>query len=81
MSISEVEKVQVVKQYLDFNLERQKDLQEIVMLASVIWNSPIALITLMNCDAQLIIAKIGIEAEQMPRSTSFRTHGTWPKFK
>jgi len=36
MSIGEVERVQVVKRYLDFNLERQKDLQEIVMLASVI---------------------------------------------
>jgi len=54
----------------------KKYLQEIVMLASVICNTPIALITLMNYDAQLIIAKIGIEAEQMPRSTSFCTHGT-----
>jgi hypothetical protein len=76
MSIGEVERVQVVKRYLDFNLDRQKDPQEIVMLASVICNSPIALITLMDYDVQLIKAKVGVDADEMPRSTLFCTHGT-----
>ncbi len=70
----EEERLQAVQRYLDFNLDRQKDLQEIVMLASVICKSPIALITLMDYDIQLIKAKVGVEAEQMPRSTSFCTH-------
>lgn len=70
----EAERVQAVQRYLDFNLERQKDLQEIVMLASVICNSPIALITLMDYDVQLIKAKVGVEVEEMPRNTSFCTH-------
>ena len=62
----EAERVQAVQRYLDFNLERQKDLQEIVMLASVICNSPIALITLMDYDVQLIKAKVGVDVEEMP---------------
>ena len=72
--VTENNRVSAVQRYLDFNLERQKDLQEIVMLASVICNSPIALISLMDFDIQLIKAKIGTEATVMPRSTSFCTH-------
>lgn len=72
--VTENNRVSAVQRYLDFNVERQKDLQEIVMLASVICNSPIALITLMDHDIQLIKAKVGIEATVMPRSTSFCTH-------
>lgn len=75
MSVTiEVKRTKAVQRYLEFNLERQKDLQEIVMLASVICKSPIALITLMDYDIQLIKAKVGTEATVMPRSTSFCTH-------
>ena len=70
----EAKRVEAVQRYLDFNLDRQKDLQEIVMLASVICNSPIALITLMDHDVQLIKARVGVDADQMPRNTSFCTH-------
>ena len=72
--VTENNRVSAVQRYLDFGLDRQKDLQEIVMLASVICNSPIALITLMDYDIQLIKAKIGTEVTVMPRSTSFCTH-------
>ena len=72
--VTENNRVSAVQRYLDFNLERQKDLEEIVMLASVICNSPIALISLMDFDIQIIKAKIGTEANVMPRSTSFCTH-------
>jgi len=72
--VTENNRVSAVQRYLNFDLERQKDLQEIVMLASVICNSPIALISLMDFDIQLIKAKIGTEATVMPRSTSFCTH-------
>lgn len=70
----EQERLIAVQRYIDFNLNRQKDLQEIVMLASVICNSPIALITLMDYDLQLIKAKVGIDVEEMPRSSSFCRH-------
>jgi len=70
----EEERVEAVQRYLEFNTDRQKDLQEIVMLASVICNSPIALITLMDYDVQLIKEKLGVDADEMPRNTSFCTH-------
>lgn len=71
---TENKRVSAVQRYLDFNTDREKDLQEIVMLASVICNTPIALITLMDYDIQLIKAKVGTESTVMPRSTSFCTH-------
>ncbi len=72
--LTENKRVKAVQRYLKFSVERQKDLQEIVMLASVICNSPIALITLMDYDIQLIKAGIGTNQTVMPRSTSFCTH-------
>ena len=75
MSINtEIERTKAVQRYLEFNIDRQKDLQEIVMLASVICKTPIALITLIDYDVQLIKAKVGIEQTMMPRSSSFCTH-------
>ena len=71
---TEIERTKAVQRYLEFNIDRQKDLQEIVMLASVICKTPIALITLMDYDVQLIKAKVGIEQTMMPRSSSFCTH-------
>ncbi|SKB42558.1 sensor histidine kinase [Daejeonella lutea] len=70
----ENKRVKAVQRYIKFSEERQKDLQEIVMLASVICNTPIALITLMDYDIQLIKAAIGTQQKIMPRSTSFCTH-------
>lgn len=72
--VNESKRVKAVQRYLKFNNERQKDLEEIIMLASVICNSPIALITLMDYDIQLIKAAIGTNQTVMPRSTSFCTH-------
>lgn len=72
--VNENKRVKAVQRYLKFNVDRQKDLQEIVMLASVICDSPIALITLMDYDIQLIKAGIGTNQTVMPRSSSFCTH-------
>jgi GAF domain-containing protein len=75
MSINtEIERTTAVQRYLEFNIDRQKDLQEIVKLASVICKTPIALITLIDYDVQLIMAKVGIEQTMFPRSVSFCTH-------
>jgi GAF domain-containing protein len=72
--VSENARVKAVQRYLKFNEDRKKDLEEIVMLASVICNSPIALITLMDYDLQFIKAAVGTDLRVMPRSTSFCTH-------
>jgi GAF domain-containing protein len=60
--------------YLEFNLDREKELQDIVRLASQLCGTPISLITLMDQDVQWIKAKLGVGVSEMPRKTSFCTH-------
>ena len=67
----EQERLDAVSRYKDFHINREKDLQDIVMLASYICDSPIALATLMDSEIQWIKAKVGIDVDQMPVKTSF----------
>ena len=71
---TEKQRLEAVKRYLDFSFERDRNLKDIVMLASHILESPVSLITLMDKDVQWIISNYGIELEKMPRETSFCTH-------
>jgi GAF domain-containing protein len=70
----EISRLNATHRYLDFNLDREKELNELVMLASQICGTPISLITLMDQDTQWIKAKIGVNITEMPRATSFCTH-------
>lgn len=70
----EEQRVRSVQRYMSFELDREKELHEIVKLASLICETPIALITLMDKDTQWIKAKIGAEVDRMPRETSFCTY-------
>lgn len=67
-------RLRAMRRYLGFNFERDKNLKDIVMLASHILEAPVSLITLIDEDVQYIITNHGIELEQMPRETSFCTH-------
>lgn len=70
----EDQRLSATRRYLDFHLNREKELQDITMLASVICKAPIALITLMDEDVQFINASTGADIREMPRKTSFCTH-------
>ena len=76
MTISGKEKrrLEATRKYLHFEIDREKELDDIVMLASHICETPIALITLMDEEIQFIKAKTGADITEMPRSTSFCTH-------
>lgn len=63
-----------MRRYLDFNFKREQNLQDIVMLAAHLFQSPVSLITLMDSEVQWIITQYGINIDQMPRETSFCTH-------
>lgn len=63
-----------MRRYLDFDFKREKNLQDIVMLAAHLFQSPVSLITLMDSDVQWIITQYGINVDRMPRETSFCTH-------
>lgn len=63
-----------MRRYLDFNFKREKNLQDIAMLAANLFDSPVSLITLMDSEVQWIITQHGINIDQMPRETSFCIH-------
>lgn len=70
----EQKRLEATRRYLKFEINREQELQNIVMLASSICNVPIALITLMDEEVQFINAKTGADITEMPRKTSFCTH-------
>ncbi len=72
--IKEAARLNATHRYLDFNINREKELEDLVMLASQICGTPISLITLMDQDVQWIKAKLGVDVSEMPRKTSFCTH-------
>ena len=71
---AEQKRLEAVRLYLNFELNREKELNDIVMLASHICETPIALITLMDQNVQFIKAKVGADVTEMPRAASFCTH-------
>ncbi|MBC7913746.1 MAG: GAF domain-containing protein [Pyrinomonadaceae bacterium] len=73
-AVKESARLGATHRYLDFNIDREKELNELVMLASQICETPISLITLMDQDVQWIKAKMGADISEMPRKTSFCTH-------
>lgn len=73
--VKEQYRIEAVNRYKGFHKSREKDLQEIVMLASHICQAPIALTALMDHDSQWIKAKIGIDVEnKIPREETICSH-------
>ncbi len=68
----ELERLKAVSRYLMFDVK--KEVEQIAKLASAITKKPIALVTLMDKDEQIILAGEGISLDRMPRNTSFCTH-------
>lgn len=60
-----------MKRYLQLYYEAENKLQDIVMIACQITETPIAFITLMDQEVQWITTKYGSEIEQLPRNSSF----------
>jgi len=71
---NEEKRLEATRRYLSFELNREKELADLVMLASSICNVPIALITLIDEEVQFVNAKTGADITVMPRKTSFCTH-------
>lgn len=65
----ELERLKAVNKFLLF--DKKKELQQIAKLASAVTGTPLALITLMDKEEQIILASEGIYLEKMPRETSF----------
>jgi PAS domain S-box-containing protein len=62
---------QSVHQFLNLKLNKERELQEIVELASAMCNTPVALISLIDDDTQYFKFKVGTDIEQNDRKNSF----------
>ena len=67
--IKEANRIQAMERYLTFNLDRQKELDDIVRVVSLICDTPIAFISMMGKDMQWIKAKVGVQIDQMPKTS------------
>ena len=72
--IQEKYRLNAVERYKELELQQDKNLNDIVELASYIFQTPIALLTLLDKDVQWLVSKKGTEIEQMPRENSFCTY-------
>lgn len=71
---NEQERLQVVRDYLQLDYNKSQEFQDIVDLASKLCNIPVALITLLDEDVNWLKVRAGLDAEVMPRETSFCQH-------
>lgn len=71
---SEKERLNSVSRFKHFHFDMNGNLQGILKLATDIYQTPVAFITLIDEHVQLFKATRGIELAQMPRETSFCTH-------
>lgn len=69
---NEVERLKAVGKYLMFDVKRE--VGQIAKLAALLTKKPIALITLMDKDEQIVLAGEGINIERMTRADSFCNH-------
>ncbi|MHB8209498.1 GAF domain-containing protein, partial [Mucilaginibacter sp.] len=74
MSKRELERQQVVNQFLNRQICKENELQEIVKLAAEICQAPTALITLLDADTQYIKFKFGFDRDTTSRQDSFCNH-------
>lgn len=68
------QRLKVVKQFEQLNLEYNQELKHTVSFAAKICKSPIAMITLLDSDTQWIKVKKGVTIDKAPLETSFCKH-------
>ncbi len=74
MSQNEPERLKAVNRYLNLEISKKNELQDIVNTAAEICETSTALISLVDDNTQYIKFKIGFDLETIPRSESFCTY-------
>ena len=72
--ISETKRLDVVKKFNELNFKDNKELNDLVILASEICQVPIAMITLMGEEIQWIKSVLGVDISENTRENSFCKH-------
>ncbi|MCD6013071.1 MAG: sensory histidine kinase AtoS [Flavipsychrobacter sp.] len=73
VAYTEAERLNSVKRFRDFNFNLNKNLDGILQLATEIYETPVAFITLIDDQEQIFVVNRGFEVAKMPRATSFCT--------
>ncbi len=70
----ELERQGALASYAVMDTPPEREFDEIVRLASLVCNTPIALLTLLDADRQWFKARVGLDVESTPRNISFCDH-------
>lgn len=71
---NELARIDAVRRFDTFNFDLNKNLQGILQMASYLFETPVAFITLIDETEQIFKVNRGFEVLKMPRETSFCTH-------
>jgi GAF domain-containing protein len=74
MKYKEAERLVAVNRFHHFNFDLNKNLHSLLQLATEIYETPVAFLTLVDKDDQVFKVCYGFEVQLMPRNTSFCTH-------
>lgn len=74
MRNNEAERLNAVRRFEHYNFDLNENLQGLLKLATDIYETPVAFITLIDEESQWFKARVGFEVLSMPRKTSFCTH-------
>jgi len=67
-------RLQAVRQFVDFDLEQDKELLEIVELAAAVTRMPYAVISFLDRDTSYLKVRYGTSEVSVPRDISFCTY-------
>jgi C4-dicarboxylate-specific signal transduction histidine kinase len=72
--IDELERIKALYSYQVLDSESEKEYDDLVLIASQICGTPTSLISLVDQNRQWHKAKVGLEADEIPRHLTFCTH-------
>ena len=67
-------RLQTISHFVDFNLEHDKELMEIVELASAVTSLPYAVISFLDEDTTYLAVRKGVTEKSIPNHLSFCIH-------